>query len=1048
MTPEFIEMLKRLQAKQAAGEQTIFDNLPQQQPQLSTGGMLGNPGYSLAAPVHHKQHLNLGTGQSTYTNRFTGEQEAGPGLSRGAGAIYLGDPSEDTAENRQTFVDQLNENSVYKPNTVDSVNWLDPTTSHAYRNRPQATEGDKQTTSDTPMVDTELGLNDPTVTATPTYKDWDSLTDLADKKYAELGGIVEGGGTLTDQQQQRYNFWDNKVKTEQANKQYDFFGKIYDAKKDEMTLAQRQKFLSNVMGSDRFTDEQKNKYSIYGDTGKFDETDARNDAMGRFHEQAGLDKRPTLPEEIDVYLPHRPAGGSKDETKAWADYYAANPELKQLLSFDEQQDLMFMDHLLGKTTNKEYQQQSYDHRKKFGLDRHYMNPERDSHRFEYQYDVKNKYFKSKDPYERFQEKHQNVGGFFDKENLPGQSFFQEAMSNPLVGVALSFAVPMAAPALAAGLGVSNAAAAAMLGGGMSALKGGDIGDIIKGAAGGYIGGGGLDGVSGYLGETLGVSTDIADSIVRSGFELTSGASLEDALAAGLVKYGLSKGDDLAQFLKGEMGKGGVPVEELNEFDTGKYEDMYKEADPSIGGGGSPTDNVLDLEEIDMGTLPKPIQDIDFANPTPEDIDNIGDFNRGGGEDLKFVEVTDPKTGITYRPFSDGQIKDFNNELALPQGDATYGYTKFGDKWIVTNTAGEFQFMGPDFDPTKEFSLGGVGDGYGSEWGPATGEEWLKGNADKSMIDAGMGISDDEWQQIPGYSPFPDGADRPITEIDAGDFEKDPTQPQLPEDLEQPIEQPEFTDPIEQPEMPSFEGGGDGSPSAAPEAPEFENPLPPLETPPAMPQGGTVISDPTEAFDVFESISDMDPSLLKDTISDVLEDADLEGDAEKIAQQISNGETEGVPQEVVDGIEDAVETPPAAGTPEGSNYPTYSEPMVDRLLDTAEAGQWTSEQMSELFKQVNNPTLTQTQRDRIAAMMGDTGGGGGGDTGGGEGPGGSGGGEGPGEGGGGGGSIGETPISNGLFGAGGGDYSFDTLDLFKNFQTSPQIRLGQRGMLTK
>ena len=75
---------------------------------LSNGGMLGNPGYSLAAPTYHKRSLDLSTGESTFLNRFTGQAEDGAGFSRDGGIVFMGDTMDDTAENRQAFIDSTN----------------------------------------------------------------------------------------------------------------------------------------------------------------------------------------------------------------------------------------------------------------------------------------------------------------------------------------------------------------------------------------------------------------------------------------------------------------------------------------------------------------------------------------------------------------------------------------------------------------------------------------------------------------------------------------------------------------------------------------------------------------------------------------------------------------------------------------------------------------------------------------------------------------------------------------------------------------------------
>jgi len=118
-------------------------------------------------------------------------------------------------------------------------------------------------------------------------------------------------------------------------------------------------------------------------------------------------------------------------------------------------------------------------------------------------------------------------------------------------IALTIGLTMALSPLAAGYGIGAAGTAAIVGGGMSALGGGNIQDILKGAAMGYIGGSIAPSISGYMPGAAGsvLNQGLTGAALGTGFGLASGMSLKDSLkagaagglTAGAVGYGQQQG---------------------------------------------------------------------------------------------------------------------------------------------------------------------------------------------------------------------------------------------------------------------------------------------------------------------------------------------------------------------------------------------------------------------------------------------------------------------------------------------------------------------------
>jgi len=118
-------------------------------------------------------------------------------------------------------------------------------------------------------------------------------------------------------------------------------------------------------------------------------------------------------------------------------------------------------------------------------------------------------------------------------------------------IALTIGLTMALGPAGLNLGIGAAGTGALVGGGMSALGGGSIQDILKGAAMGYIGGSIAPSVSGYMPGAAGsvLNQGLTGAALGTGFGLASGMSLKDSLkagaagglTAGAVGYGQQQG---------------------------------------------------------------------------------------------------------------------------------------------------------------------------------------------------------------------------------------------------------------------------------------------------------------------------------------------------------------------------------------------------------------------------------------------------------------------------------------------------------------------------
>jgi len=150
---------------------------------------------------------------------------------------------------------------------------------------------------------------------------------------------------------------------------------------------------------------------------------------------------------------------------------------------------------------------------------------------------------------------------------------KEVASSPIGRIALGIGLTMALGPAGLNLGIGAAGTGALVGGGITALSGGNANDILKGAALGFIGGALSPTVSGYMPGAAGsvLNQGFTGAALGTGLGLATGMSAKQALKAGLVGgatgaavgYGQQQG-----YLPGGAAAGGprpeTPVEAVTD----------------------------------------------------------------------------------------------------------------------------------------------------------------------------------------------------------------------------------------------------------------------------------------------------------------------------------------------------------------------------------------------------------------------------------------------------------------------------------------------------
>ena len=113
---------------------------------------------------------------------------------------------------------------------------------------------------------------------------------------------------------------------------------------------------------------------------------------------------------------------------------------------------------------------------------------------------------------------------------------KEVAKSPIGKLAITIGATMALGPLAAGFGIGTAGTAAIVSGGVTALSGGSVKDVLKNAAFGYLGASFAPTVGGFLPGEAGsvLNQGLTAGAMGTGFGLASGMSLKDAIKTGAI----------------------------------------------------------------------------------------------------------------------------------------------------------------------------------------------------------------------------------------------------------------------------------------------------------------------------------------------------------------------------------------------------------------------------------------------------------------------------------------------------------------------------------
>lgn len=241
---------------------------------------------------------------------------------------------------------------------------------------------------------------------------------------------------------------------------------------------------------------------------------------------------------------------------------------------------------------------------------------------------------------------------------------KEVAKSPIGRIAVTIGATMLLGPVAAGFGIGTAGTAAIVGGGMAALGGGSVQDILKGAAMGYIGGTIAPSISSYMPGAAGsvLNQGFTGAALGTGFGLASGMSPEQALKAGAiggltgagVAYGQQQG-----YLPGGQAAGsrtGAPADAAADGSNLSLDPIG-----TTGGVGTATDN-LALSASDKYS---PY----YTEPTAP-VDNFtissapSDYSLNTAPDYLQARAMSSGTGIGIQPLQPVSLSGFN---AAPGG---------------------------------------------------------------------------------------------------------------------------------------------------------------------------------------------------------------------------------------------------------------------------------------------------------------------------------------------------------------------------------------------
>jgi hypothetical protein len=168
---------------------------------------------------------------------------------------------------------------------------------------------------------------------------------------------------------------------------------------------------------------------------------------------------------------------------------------------------------------------------------------------------------------------------------------KDIAKSPIGKIALTIGLTMALGPAGLNLGLGMAGTGAVVGGGMAALGGGNLQDVLKGAAMGYIGGTIAPSISSYMPGAAGsvLNQGFTGAAMGTGFGLATGMSPEEALKAGAVGGLTAAGVGYGQ-QKGYL-PGGPKTIESGETPATATDPMLQQPVEPVGTVGTALDNL-------------------------------------------------------------------------------------------------------------------------------------------------------------------------------------------------------------------------------------------------------------------------------------------------------------------------------------------------------------------------------------------------------------------------------------------------------------------------
>jgi hypothetical protein len=176
---------------------------------------------------------------------------------------------------------------------------------------------------------------------------------------------------------------------------------------------------------------------------------------------------------------------------------------------------------------------------------------------------------------------------------------KDIAKSPIGRIALTIGLTMALGPAGLNLGLGMAGTGAVVGGGMAALGGGNLQDVLKGAAMGYIGGTIAPSISSYMPGAAGsvLNQGFTGAAMGTGFGLATGMSPEEALKAGAVGGLTAAGVGYGQ-QKGYLPGGAPRAAEAPTDVAADGSNLSPGPIESTGGVGTATENLTPVMRQD------------------------------------------------------------------------------------------------------------------------------------------------------------------------------------------------------------------------------------------------------------------------------------------------------------------------------------------------------------------------------------------------------------------------------------------------------------------